>query len=152
MGRGKKVYWGALILEWFNELNELDLGRGDYKVLFFICSEINPQDNVAYIKQKYISGSLQMDPGNVSKSIKRLKEYQFIVKLDNGFMLNPHLFYIGKGHSVDRWILREKFDSFLDGNQVYSLNETDGELIIERNQSSDNSEEMDEYLKDDFNF
>lgn len=136
MRKVKKIYWGALILDWFNELNELDLGRGDYKVLFFICSEINPQNNIAYIKQKFISKELQMDPGNVSKSIKRLKKYQFIIKLENGFMLNPHLFYIGKASPGDRWFLRESFDNSLKDYPIYSLDEMTGELLIRRNRVS----------------
>lgn len=128
MKKRAKIYWGAFILDWFKELNDLDFSRGDYRVLFFVCSQINPQDNIAYLKQKKISSELSMDPGNVSKCIKNLIDYQFIVKVENGFMVNPHLFYIGKAQYQDRKFLREDFDLLLKNDAIYFLDEFEGEL------------------------
>lgn len=130
MSRGG-VYWGAVILDWFQELNDLDFGRGDYKVLFFLCSEMNPRDNVASVRQKTIANELSMDKGNVSKAIKKLKRYQFIAKVDNGFMVNPHLFYVGKRDPQDRWALRNSFDALV-GAPIYRIDEHRGELEIDR--------------------
>lgn len=131
MKSGFKIYWGAMVLDFLRELNNLDLGRGDYKVLFFVLSEMNSQDNIAYIKQKDIARELGMDPGNVSKAVKRLVEYQFFIKVDNGFMVNPHLFYVGKGKTHDRISLRTAFDERLE-NPIYRMNEEEWELEIDR--------------------
>jgi len=120
-------YWGSMVLGWLKHLQEQDLGGTDYKTLFFICEKMNPQDNVAYIKQKNIAEELKMDKGNVSRAIKRLKSKQFIAKRDNGFMVNPHLFYVGKSQRGDREMLRSEFDKLVD-DPIFNLNEDEHEL------------------------
>lgn len=149
MRKRTKIYWGAFILDWFEELNNLDFSRGDYRVLFFVCSKINPQNNVAYLKQKKISSELGMDPGNVSKSIKKLIGYQFIVKVENGFMVNPHLFYIGKAQYQDRDFLRDDFDSLLKNDPIYFLDEFEGEL---QKKDSYKNYNQDNFNDDDYPF
>lgn len=117
----KDVYWGAIILDWFHYLQDSDLRGSDYKVLFFLCNEMKYDDNTAYIKQKQIAEHLNVDKGNVSKSIKRLCQKQFIVKYDKGFMINPHLFYVGRFSDSQR----VSFDELLQKNneeQRFSLN------------------------------
>ena len=129
----KGVYWGAFILEWFHYLQESDLRGSDYKVLFYLCEKMKHDDNTAYIRQKQMAEQLKMDKGNVSKSIKRLCEKQFIVKCQNGFMINPHLFYIGKGDRQSRFQIRETFDGLLEESnldQRFSLNEDEYTLEL----------------------
>ncbi|MEY8742853.1 replication/maintenance protein RepL [Bacillales bacterium AN1005] len=126
-GNEGKVYWGAIILEWFEHLQDNDLTSADYKVLFFLCQKMNISENIAYVRQKQIAEELNMDKGNVSKCIKRLSEKQFIIKSDMGFMINPNLFYIGKSRN-DRFRLRDNFDILLDEKDIeprFYLNEDD---------------------------
>lgn len=113
-----KVYWGAFILEWFKYLQDIDLTSSDYKVLFYLCEKMNSNENKVYLKQKTLAEALSMDKGNVSKCIKRLSEKQFIVKVDNGYMINPHLFYVGKRNQEDRYELRDMFDELLEKRGV----------------------------------
>ncbi|MHA4268651.1 replication/maintenance protein RepL [Bacillus cereus] len=107
------VYWGAIILEWFEYLRKSDMTGSDYKVLFLLCQKMNTTNNTTYIRQKDIAEELSMDKGNISKSIKKLSENQFITKNTNGFMINPHLFYVG---SRNRNELRDNFDDLLYNN------------------------------------
>ncbi|MEW5571480.1 replication/maintenance protein RepL [Rossellomorea marisflavi] len=128
MGRRKEKsnYWGAFILDWFKYLQDADLRGTDYRVLFYLTEIMKADDNVAYIKQKEIAEELSLDKGNISKSIKRLCNKQFMIKCSNGFMINPHLFYIG--NSNQRYNLRDTFDQNLrDKNLIprFSLNEDD---------------------------
>lgn len=110
---GNGVYWGAFVLEWFTHLHSSNLNSTDYRVLFFLCEKMKDDDNTAYLKQKEIAEVLNMDKGNVSKSVKKLREEQFIFKNKNGFMINPHLFYVAKGRSIDRETLRGEFDDLI---------------------------------------
>lgn len=106
------AYWRA-ILDWFKILQENELTSSDYKILFYLCEKMSFQENEVHVRQKKIAEELNMNKGNVSKCIKRLCEKQFIVKAEYGFMINPHLFYVGKGYKHDREILRESFDELL---------------------------------------
>lgn len=127
----QKVYWGAFILEWFKYLQDRDLTGSDYKVLFYLCEKMDSNENKVYLKQKTLAQQLSMDKGNVSKCIKRLCEKQFIAKVDNGYMINPHLFYIGKRDPIARYELREKFDDVLNKRGIecrFELNEDEYEL------------------------
>lgn len=129
----RKVYWGAFILEWFEHLQDAELSSSDYRILFFLCQKMKPYDNTIYMRQKQMSEELNMDKGNVSKCIKKLCEKQFIVKITNGFMVNPHLFYVGKGHPGSREELRNNFDEFLYHNKLsprFYLNELEHKLEI----------------------
>lgn len=122
------VYWGAFILDWFEYLRKSDMTGSDYKVLFLLCQKMNPTDNTTYIRQKEIAEILSMDKGNISKSIKKLLQNQFIAKSTNGFMINPHLFYIG---SRNRYYLRDEFDELLLKNGLsprFVLDETERKL------------------------
>lgn len=132
----KDIYWGSFVLEWFYFLQDSDFRSSDYKVLFFLCNEMKHDDNTAYIKQKEIGTALNMDKGNISKSIKRLCEKQFITKHKNGYMINPHLFYIGR-HANLRLNVRRNFDDLLLENNItprFFLNEDEHELeLVEDN-------------------
>lgn len=108
--RGRNIYWGAVILDTFKALQDARLRGIDYKVLFYLCSEMKADDNKAFVKQKQIAEALRCDKGNISKAIKHLCELQFIAKAENGFMINPHLFYVGKPDHL----LREKRYQFDD--------------------------------------
>ncbi|PEK47418.1 MarR family transcriptional regulator [Bacillus toyonensis] len=122
------VYWGAFILDWFEYLRKSDMTGSDYKVLFLLCQKMNTTDNTTYIRQKEIAEILSMDKGNISKSIKKLLQNQFIAKSTTGFMINPHLFYIG---ARNRYDLRDNFDELLLKNGLtprFVLDETERKL------------------------
>ncbi|WP_407701336.1 MarR family transcriptional regulator [Virgibacillus dakarensis] len=87
-----------------------ELTSADYKTLFFLCEEMNHDNNITYIKQKQLAEHLEMNKGNISRSIKKLREKQFIVKCENGFMINLHLFYVGRRGLQMRFELRDRFD------------------------------------------
>lgn len=128
----KDLYWGSFVLDWFYFLQDSDLRISDYKVLFFLCNEMKHDDNTAYVKQKEIARTLNMDKGNISKSIKRLCEKQFITKHKNGYMINPHLFYIGR-HAHSRLNVRRNFDDLLSENDIvprFFLNEDEHKLEL----------------------
>ena len=127
------AYWGAIILDWFKFLQDNDLTSSDYRVLFYLCEKMNFQENQVHIRQKKIAENLNMDKGNVSKCIKRLCEKQFIIKSENGFMINPHLFYVGKSYRHDREALRYSFDNLLQSKGIeprFYLNEDEYQLEV----------------------
>ncbi|MFD2679322.1 replication/maintenance protein RepL [Bacillus seohaeanensis] len=124
----KNNYWGAIILEWFHYLRDSDFTSLDYRVLFFLCERMKSDDNTTYLKQKQIAEELNSDKGNISKSIKKLRDKQFIVKSQNGFMINPHLFYVGKPTLISREEIREEFDDLLSEEIRFSFNEEDRKL------------------------
>jgi len=129
----KAAYWGAIILDWFKYLQDNELTSSDYKVLFYLCEKMSFQENGVHLRQKKIAEELNMDKGNVSKCIKRLCEKQFIVKAENGFMVNPHLFYVGKSYKYDRETLRDSFDELLKSSDIeprFYLNEDEFELEV----------------------
>ena len=134
-GNRSTVYWGAIILDWFEQLNTSGLNKTDYRTMFFICSNIDIQNNTAYLKQVQIADGLHTDKGNISKSIKHLIDLQFITKVENGFMVNPHLFYVGKARAGDRYYLREEFDGYLEKKKekrIYEMDEESGTLIVHK--------------------
>lgn len=113
-----------------------DLVGSDYKVLFFLCENMDFNQNTVNLRQKTLATALHMDKGNVSKSIKKLREKQFITKVDNGFMINPHLFYVGAKTRMDRENLRESFDKILEADGIdprFYLNEDEYRLEDEEN-------------------
>lgn len=121
----KKIYWGAIILGWFHHLRDSDLTSSDYRVLFYLCEKMEFTRNRILLRQKEIAQDLHMDKGNVSKCISRLCEKQFIAKVPSGFMINPHLFYVGKTNPADRYDLRDEFDQALEANGLSPLFELD---------------------------
>jgi len=126
-------YWGAIILDWFDELNRLNLSRSDYKTMFYILSQIESTNNTAHVKQNEIAKNLGMDKGNVSRSIKNLIDLQFVMKLENGFIVNPHLFYVGKGKTEAREKIRSYFDEILKDagkSPVYYMDEEQAILDV----------------------
>lgn len=128
-GRSREnIYWGAFILKWFELLQDPNFTGTDYKVLFYLCSKMDSRTNNIYTKQVQIANELNMDKGNISKSIKKLKDEQFIVKIENGFMFNPHLFYVGKAQRADREEIRDQFDSLLKQPRFF-MDEDEGELV-----------------------
>ena len=87
---------------------------------------MNTDNNIAYLKQKRVADDFPMDKGNVSKCFTKLMEKQFIAKVESGYMINPHLFYIGKKNHVDRREIRQLFDSIIVENNLerrFNLNE-----------------------------
>lgn len=129
--RRKTIYWGAFILEWFNHLQDPELTGVDYKILFYLCEKMQFTDNRVLIRQKEVAEELHMDKGNISKSIKKLCNKQFISKIPNGFMVNPHLFYIGKSNPNERYLLRMEFDQSVTKNglvPLFDMNEEDAVL------------------------
>jgi hypothetical protein len=129
----QKNFWGAVILDWFHHLQDNDLTSSDYKILFYICTKMKSEDNIAYIKQKQIAENLLMDKGNVSKCIKKLSRKQFIAKCTNGYMMNPHLFYIGKVTRDSREQLQEEYDEYVIKSGLkpkFELNEDDRRLDL----------------------
>lgn len=120
--RGRKsIYWGAFILGWFEHLRDPDLNGSDYKILFYLCEKMEFSGNRVVLKQREISETLHMDKGNVSKCIGKLCKKQFITRISSGFMINPHLFYVGKSHPGDRYSLREEFDNAIRKNGMTPL-------------------------------
>lgn len=155
--REQSVYWGAFVLDWFKYLQEHDLTSSDYKILFFLCEKMEKSNNSVFYKQKQIAENLNMDKGNVSKCIKKLCEKQFIAKSPNGFVINPHLFYVAKRDSRDREELRENFDDLLIKNGItprFALNEDEHKLeepiheISVEDNGRDIGTDIDEALKD----
>lgn len=145
--QGFNYFWGAFVLEWFRELRNSDLNGSDYRILFFLCEIMKIDDNTAYIKQKEIANQLHMDKGNVSKSMKKLRDKQFIVKCENGHMINPHLFYVGKRRKEEREFLRERYDELIVNEKrklTYYLNEDEHELEV-----GDRNNEDESYLDSD---
>lgn len=143
-GRAKSSnYWGAFILEWFFYLQDSDLSSSDYKILFYLCGILKHEDNIAYVKQKQIAENLMMDKGNVSKSIKKLVEKQFIAKSDNGFMINPHLFYVGKRSPETRFFIRDEFDALISGDRRFNLNEDENKLELNPDNKFEPSSDLD---------
>lgn len=133
MVRGKPFvnFWGSFILDWFEHLQDHDLNSTDYKTLFFLCEQINHDNNVVYLKQKQIAEHLNTNKGNISRSIKKLKEKQFIAKCANGFMVNPHLFYVGRNAALKREDLRRDFDKLVlenEGTIRFHMNEEEIKL------------------------
>ena len=135
----KVIYWGAFILGWFEHLRNSDLTGSDYKILFYLCEKMEFSRNQVVLKQKEISEVLLMDKGNVSKCIRKLCEEQFIAKIPSGFMINPHLFYVGKSYAGDRFSLREDFDDAVRKNGMVPLFEMDeSESTLEYGDSASN--------------
>lgn len=148
--RESQVYWGAFVLGWFEHLQAHDLVSSDYKVLFFLCQNMKIMDNTVYMRQKEIAEKLTMDKGNVSKCIKKLCEKQFIVKCPNGFMINPHLFYVGKSNPRDREELRDVFYDLIMGAGLsprFNLNE-DYHRLEELSEDGDVNTSEDDYVFD----
>ncbi|WP_026572784.1 replication/maintenance protein RepL [Bacillus sp. UNC438CL73TsuS30] len=150
MARGRtrqyQFYWGSFVLGWFREMRNSNLGGPEYRVLFYLCEKMKNEDNIAYIKQKELARRLRMDKGNISKSVKKLRDNQFIAKCEYGYMINPHLFYTGMNRAL-RSILRNRFDNLLLADNLepkYYLN--DDEYVLEVNGSpiSDDDELLEE--------
>lgn len=89
-------FWGAFMLESLELLSKLKLTSVELRTLLFLCSKIGTDDNIVYIKQTTISKELNLDKSNLSKAIKNLKQLGLIVKVTNGYMINPNLIYKGK--------------------------------------------------------
>lgn len=153
-GMRKGVYWGSLVLGWFEHLQDNELTSADYRILFFLCENMKESDNTAYKRQKQIAQELNMDKGNVSKCIKRLSEKQFIAKASNGFMINPHLFYVGKTYKTERALLRNDFESLLSKKNLqsrFSLNEDEHKLEIETYEINNTNKYDDIFAVKDYN-
>ncbi|MEB5694561.1 helix-turn-helix domain-containing protein [Staphylococcus epidermidis] len=84
------------MLESLELLSKLKLTSVELRTLLFLCSKIGTDDNIIYIKQTTISKELNLDKSNLSKAIKNLKQLGLIVKVTNGYMINPNLIYKGK--------------------------------------------------------
>lgn len=118
------VYWGGFILRFFHYLQDHNLGAIDYRIFFYFCEKMNTDDNLVRKKQITIAGELNIDKANVSRSLKKLCQLQFIAKVKTeGYMVNPHLLYAGNGYTL-RKKLRTDFDALVDSPRFY-MNEDD---------------------------
>lgn len=106
------VYW-ADIVDWFRILQENELTSSDYKVLFYLFEKMSLLGNGVFIRQQQIAEDMNINKGNVSKCIKRLSEKQLIAKTEFGFMINPHLFYVGSEYMHEKDKVRQLFDELL---------------------------------------
>ncbi len=70
-------------------------------------------DNISYMKQVEVSNELKSHRSNISKSVKRLTAHQFILKVHNGYMINPYFFYGGPYSTLIA--KRELFNELLKG-------------------------------------
>lgn len=135
MAKGKiprNAYWGAIILDSFKFLQDNEFTGSDYKVLFYLCEYMNKEDNHVYVRQKRIAEDMKMDKGNISRSISKLRDKQLIVKSETGFMLNPHLFYVGKPDRESRIQIRSVFDTLIrDQGKVPRFNLNEDEYYLE---------------------
>ncbi len=113
--QSKSVYWGAIVLDTFEQLLKAKLCGNDLRVFLYLCSKMLHEDNTCYENQKSISDNLQIHKTSVSKAIKVLVEKQFIAKAvsPKRFMINPHLFYIAKKNPVEREDIRARFDKIV---------------------------------------
>ena len=106
------VYWGEIV-DWFRILQENELTSSDYKVLFYLFEKMSFQGNEVFIRQQKIAEDMNSNKGNVSKCIKRLSEKQLITKTEFGFMINPHLFYVGSEYMHKKDKDHQLFDELL---------------------------------------
>lgn len=130
--RRQTSYWGAITLDTFLYLQDENLQSSDYKIFFLLCSRMIRETNIAHIRQKSISEILKLHKSSVSKSIKRLMERQIIGKIENGYMINPHLFYVGKARAEDREQIRYDFDKRIierDLQRRFYMDEHESRLI-----------------------
>lgn len=142
------IYWGAITLDTFSHLQDNDLQGADYKVLFLLCHEMMKENNIAYLKQKNISEKLELHKSSISKAIKKLTEKQIIAKVENGFMINPHLFYVGRGKAEYRREIRYEFDSTIIEKNLrprFEMDEAESELRDYGYSFNLNEEEKEEY-------
>lgn len=109
------------MLESLELLSKLRLTSVELSTLLFLCSKMEIDNNVVYIKQKEISEELDLDKSNLSKAIKTLRELGLIVKVKNGYMVNPNLIYIGKKEMKKIRAMHEFFESKLDYNPDKTL-------------------------------
>lgn len=93
------LFWGSFVLDMLELLAKLNLKNTEYRTLLYLCSLSNQDDNIAYIKQVSISEDLDINKSNLSRAIKDLREKQLIAKVDNGYMINPNLFYKGSARN-----------------------------------------------------
>ena len=109
------IYWGAFVIAAFDPLYSDNLHGTDYKILFYLLSNINYNNNVSSIKQKDMSEELSIHKTTASKSLRKLEELQYIAKFEkyNGYMINPTIFYVGKNKSDERDKLRDEFDELV---------------------------------------
>ncbi|WFF74034.1 replication/maintenance protein RepL [Proteiniclasticum sp. QWL-01] len=127
------IYWGAFIIPAFEPLYSDELHGTDYKIFFYLLSNINYTNNISSIKQKDISQELNIHKTTVSKSLKKLEELQYIAKVEkfNGYMINPNIFYVGKNKADERDKIRDEFDEIVISNNSevrFSLIEYTGVL------------------------
>lgn len=136
------VYWGAIVFEFFRHLQDHDLSAVDYRIMFYMCEKMDTNNNLVHVRQITIARELNIDKANVSRSLKKLCQKQFILKYrSEGYMVNPHLFYGGNGFR-NRDLLRAEFDSLTNSPRFY-LNEDDKILQEFRNTRE---EELDDPL------
>lgn len=111
----RNVYWGAFVLDTINCFLKDSLTSSSYEVFFFMCREMDKDNNEVRLRQVDIQDMISEDTkyksfskSTVSKAIKQLCENQYIVKRTRiGYMVNPSLFYTGSNRR-----LSEKIEDF----------------------------------------
>lgn len=111
-------YWGASIMESFKWFSYIQFNKTDYSIFLYLIGSMN-DDNEVKIKQSQISEDLFINKSNVSRSIERLKEWQFITKIKSGFMINPSFFYINKSKEYERRYLKQKFFKLVSNSSYF---------------------------------
>lgn len=123
-----EVYWGAFVFETIDYFLRDKLSSSDYQIFFLMCREMGKEDNQVRLKQIDIKTILEDRYGlkkgkpTISKSIKKLRSKEYIVKLpQTGYMVNPSLFYTGRPKYLPEKI--DNFQSYLerDGKEDYRL-------------------------------
>ncbi|WP_414053130.1 replication/maintenance protein RepL [Macrococcus animalis] len=107
-----KYYWGASIIDSYKIFSHVPFNKTDYTIFFYLINLMDNENNV-YIKQSKLSQELEIDKSNISRSIEKLKEWQFITKIKSGFMINPSFIYINKSRDYERNDLRNIFSKYV---------------------------------------
>lgn len=73
----------------------------EIRILVALASEVQFGNKIS-IKQKYLATDLGMYPSDVSKAIKRLKDVEILIQIDEEWYLNPQLLAKGK---IDHYVV-----------------------------------------------
>lgn len=113
----KNLYWGSFVLDSLELLAKMNLKITEYRVILYLCSLSNQDDNIAYIKQATISRNLNIDKSNLSKSIRTLREMELIAKVESGYMINPNIFYKGNVRNRKIQLLHSNFENLIENEK-----------------------------------
>lgn len=81
-------------------IDDYNLSRNDIRIVLKII-EYMQFGNLLKLAYSSIAKDLNIDKGNVSKSIKKLKVCKLIIDIDGSLYLNPHIILKGKLNSFN---------------------------------------------------